>query len=104
MSSLFPSSSAPAPKVKISTGDLPGYVLPSQAPTKKQPWRAIREAGPVQSVTVALPDDLHYLIWAGSEKAVGQQKYAKVIVKLQDLLSGDFFTEYVKKGRLIQWC
>ncbi len=100
MSTLFPAPSGPVPKVIISAGQLPGYVAASHAPTKRAPWRTIHEVTYVNSVTVMLPVDLHRVIWNGVEKDVPRPKYAKVIMKLEDLLRGDFFTKYIKKGGL----
>ncbi|KAJ9606600.1 hypothetical protein H2200_008608 [Cladophialophora chaetospira] len=101
MSTLFPSSSDPVPKVIVTAGQLPGYVAASQAPSKRPPWRTIRETSYVNSVTVILPDDLHQAIWDGIDVDVSKPKYAKVIMKLEDVLQGDFFTEYIKKGDIL---
>ncbi|KIW67570.1 hypothetical protein PV04_06810 [Phialophora macrospora] len=101
MSTLFPSGSAPAPKVKISVGQLPGYVSFSQAPTKRPPWQIIREIPYGDSVTVTLPHDLHRIIWDSVEADISRPKYAKVIMKLEEVLKGEFFTEYIKKGNVL---
>jgi ribonuclease P/MRP protein subunit RPP40 len=98
MSPLFPLGSAPAPKVKISVGQLPGYVSFSQAPTKRPPWQTIREIPYGDSVTITLPDAMHRIIWDSVEADVSKPKYAKVIMKLEEVLKGEFFTEYIKKG------
>ena len=100
MSQLFPPGSAPAPKTTVSIGQLPGYVSTSQAPTRRAPWRSIREVSSSDSVTVVLPDELYTIIWDSVEADVSIPKYAKVIMKLEDVLKGDFFTEYIKKGGL----
>ncbi|EXJ58968.1 hypothetical protein A1O7_06399 [Cladophialophora yegresii CBS 114405] len=99
MSPLFPTGSAPAPKVNISVGELPGYVSSSQAPTKRPPWHTIREVSYGRSATIMLPDDLHRIIWDSVMADTSRPKYAKVIMKLEDVLKGDFFNEYIKKGR-----
>lgn len=46
-----------------------------------------------------LPEDLYELIWRKVEEEMRPLKYARVIMKLEDLLEGEFFTEYVKKGK-----
>lgn len=92
----------PDAKIFTSLGTLPSYVDRCQPPTKKQPWRAINEVGFVRSVEIVLPDELYEAIWAKVEeglKAVKAVKYAKVIMKLQDLLEGEFFNGYIKKGK-----
>jgi hypothetical protein len=101
MSPLFPLGSASAPKTTVSLGQLPGYVAPSQVPTKRAPWQSIREVSYGDSATVILPDDLYSIIWDSVEADVSIPKYAKVIMKLEEVLKGEFFTEYIKKGGLI---
>ena len=98
MSTLFPAVSGPVPKVNVCAGQLPGYVAASQAPTKRTPWRTIRQVTYGYSVTVILPDTLHRVIWDGVEADLSRPQYAKVIMKLEDVLRGEFFTEYIKKG------
>ena len=98
MSTLFPATSGLTPKVIIGAGQLPGYVAALQAPTKRPPWRTIRQVSYVDSVTVILPDDLYRTVWDGVETEMSRPKYAKVIMKLEDVLKGDFFTKYIKKG------
>lgn len=48
---------------------------------------------------MVLPEELYDLIWDKIEDESKKASYAKVILKLQDIISGTFFTEYVKKGR-----
>ncbi|EHY56108.1 hypothetical protein ABEF92_004807 [Exophiala dermatitidis] len=108
---LFPSEtlqSAPSPKIHFSTGSLPSYVSadPAQAPTKKAPWKQVRDVGFVRSVTVVVPGEMYRAIFPRDESGeIGVSKlrlrYAKVIMKLEDVLSGDFFTEYVKRGNIL---
>ncbi|OCT52000.1 ribonuclease P [Cladophialophora carrionii] len=101
MSPLFPIGSAPAPKVQISMGELPGYVSFSQAPTKRPPWHTIREVSYGSSATIMLPDDLHHLVWDSVTAEISRPKYAKVIMRLEEVLKGEFFTEYIKKGNVL---
>ncbi|ETI22059.1 hypothetical protein G647_06130 [Cladophialophora carrionii CBS 160.54] len=101
MSPLFATGSAPAPKVQISMGELPGYVSFSQAPTKRPPWHTIREVSYSSSATIMLPDDLHHLLWDSATAEISRPKYAKVIMRLEEVLKGEFFTEYIKKGNVL---
>lgn len=87
------------PKTRVHVGHLPPYIHPEQSPTKKSPWRAVGDAPFLKSVTVILPGDLYDLIWDKIEDETKKGSYAKVILKLQDVLSGTFFTEYIKKGK-----
>ena len=88
----------PDSKMFTTLGTLPSYIDRSQPPTKKLPWRAINEARFIKSVEIVLPEELYQLIWRKVEEELKVVKYAKVIMKLQDVLDGVFFTEYIKTG------
>lgn len=101
MSPLLFSKGSADPKLTISLGRLPGYVSSAQAPTKKAPWRTIREVGFCSSVSVALSDDAYEVLWDGVHASMPLPQYAKVTMKLENVLEGDFFNEYIKIGRLL---
>lgn len=48
---------------------------------------------------MVLPEQLRHLIWQNIEESIKSPKYIKVILKLQDLLEGEFFNEYIKLGK-----
>lgn len=98
MPSFLPKQPSPSPIFNITAGQLPAYVSASQAPTKKSPWRIIRDVEYNHSATAILPEELCRLIWQDVECAMMKVRYAKVIMKLEELLHGEFFTEYIKKG------
>ncbi|OQV04322.1 hypothetical protein CLAIMM_09225 isoform 4 [Cladophialophora immunda] len=100
MPPLFPQAPSSASKINVASGQLPSYVTASQAPTKKPPWRTIRQHEYDKYVAVILPDGLYHLIWEKVNASIGPVKYAKVIMKLEDVLNGEFFTVYVKTGVL----
>lgn len=83
----------------VSQGYLPPYIDPVQTPSKKSPWRQIKEMPFVQSVTLLMPDEMYELVWNKFDAKSKKVKYAKVIMKLQEVLEGEFFTEYIKKGQ-----
>jgi ribonucleases P/MRP protein subunit RPP40 len=89
----------PDSKIFTTLGTLPSFIDRSQPPTKKQPWRAINEIGFVRSIEIVLPDELYDMIRRKVEEELKPVKYARVIMKLEDLLDGEFFTEYIKKGK-----
>jgi ribonucleases P/MRP protein subunit RPP40 len=86
-------------KMHVSQGSLPPYIDPAQPPTKKSPWRQIKEMPFVHSVTLLMPDEFYELVWGKLDVESKTVKYSKVIMKLQEVLEGDFFTEYIKKGQ-----
>ena len=96
MSSLFNDRSSPA-KINLNLGSLPAYIS-TQAPTKRLPWRTIRESDCIHSTTAMLPDELYSLIWQTVENELPRMRYAKVIMKLEEILQGEFFNEYIKRG------
>jgi len=98
MPSLFQTLSSPPPKFNITSGPLPSYVSSSHAPSRKSPWRVIHDAGFIHSATVVIPDELYKLIWDRIQPETIKATYAKVIIKLEDVLDGDFFTQYIKRG------
>ncbi|KAJ9497919.1 hypothetical protein H2202_006522 [Exophiala xenobiotica] len=101
MPGVLPDPSGPSPKVNISSGPVPAYISASQAPTKKSPWRTIREVEYVQRATATLPEELYDIIWRDVDASTGGFNYAKVIMKLEDILQGDFFNEYIKRGNIL---
>ena len=89
----------PESKIFTTLGMLPGYIDRNQPPTKKPPWRVINDVSFVKSVEMVLPEELYEIMWTKVEQELKPVKYAKVIMKLEDVLDGDFFTEYIKKGK-----
>ena len=86
------------PKTNVYVEKLPAYIDPKQPPTKKSPWRTVNDVPFLQSVNVVLPEELYNVIWNKIGEESKKARYAKVIMKLQDMLDGAFFTEYIKKG------
>jgi ribonucleases P/MRP protein subunit RPP40 len=95
----FDSAGRRESKTRVHVGYLPPYIHSEQPPTKKSPWRTVSDAPFLKIVNMILPEELYDLIWDKIEGESKKASYAKVILKLQDIISGTFFTEYVKKGR-----
>jgi ribonuclease P/MRP protein subunit RPP40 len=91
-------ASSNAAKINLNLGNLPTHISSTQAPTKRLPWRTIRASDCIHSATVMLPDELYGLIWGAVESSMPKIRYAKVILKLEQLLQGEFFNEYIKRG------
>jgi ribonucleases P/MRP protein subunit RPP40 len=94
----FDSAGRREPKTYVHVGHLPASVHPEHSPTKRSPWRMVSNAPFLKSVNLILPKDLYAIIWDKIEDETKKACYTKVILKLQDLLDGAFFTEYIKKG------
>ncbi|KEF51155.1 uncharacterized protein A1O9_12769 [Exophiala aquamarina CBS 119918] len=97
MSYLSNGSSSPT-KINLNLGSLPTYISSTQAPTKRLPWRIMRNSDCIYSATLLLPDELYGLIWQAVESDVPKIRYAKVVMKLEELLDGEFLNEYIKRG------
>lgn len=92
-------------KCQITCGTLPGFIDPLQPPQKSAPFNAVWALKWCHSVDVLLPAELRDVIKQTEARQIAlkrlseqSHKYAKVIMKLGEVLEGDFFTEYVKKG------
>ncbi|KAI1616413.1 ribonuclease P [Exophiala viscosa] len=101
MPAVFPAPGGPSPKINISSGVLPPYITPTQAPTRKSPWGTIRDVGFVQTADMALPEELYDILWRHIEASTPPVAYAKVIMKLEDVLQGGFFNQYIKQGNIM---
>ena len=99
----FDTGGRPEPKTHIHVGHLPDYIDPKQPPTKKSPWKAINDAPFLHSVNMILPAELYDTIWEKLESETKKVRYAKVFMRLEDVLGKEFFTEYIKKGRTLPW-
>lgn len=94
----FESAGRLDPKIHVHSGSLPAFIDPKQPPNKKGPWRTFNDAPFLQTVNLLLPEELYTLIWDRIELEMKSVRYSKVIMKLQNVLEGNFFTEYIKKG------
>ncbi|KAK6381650.1 hypothetical protein LTS17_004709 [Exophiala oligosperma] len=101
MPGILPEPEGPSPKVYVTSGSLPPYISPSEAPAKRAPWRTVRNVEFVQTVTATLPEELYDVIWREVDDSIANAEYAKVIMKLEDVLQGDFFNEYIKIGNIL---
>lgn len=94
-------------KCQISYGQLPTFIDPKQPPQRRKPFDALWALKWCHTVDVLLPVELRDVIQQaeGRQNELGRletrnERFAKVIMKLGEVLEGDFFTEYVKKGDL----
>ncbi|KAF4344112.1 ribonuclease P MRP subunit POP1 [Fusarium beomiforme] len=100
---MFPAS-APSiyqsPKCFVTYGTMCHLDI-KQAPRKAKPWTAVMSLDFIHKVDLILPSEVYD---AASEKLGGVQKSpncSKVVMSLGDILQGDFFTEYIKKGDIM---
>ncbi|KAF9767692.1 hypothetical protein IL306_015116 [Fusarium sp. DS 682] len=78
-----------------------GHLDTKQAPRKGKPWTAVMSLDFIHKVDLILPSEAYD---AASEQLGNTQnspRYSKVVMSLGDILQGDFFTEYIKKGDIM---
>jgi len=92
-------------KCQITSSALPTFVDPYQPPQKPAPFNALRALKWCHTIDVLLPAELRDIIQQTEARELElsrlekqNDRYAKVIMKLGEVLEGDFFNEYVKKG------
>jgi len=95
-------------KCQITSSALPTFVDPYQPPQKPAPFNALRALKWCHTIDVLLPAELRDIIQQTEARELElsrlekqNDRYAKVIMKLGEVLEGDFFSEYVKKGLVL---
>ncbi|KAK5110387.1 hypothetical protein LTR62_006095 [Meristemomyces frigidus] len=81
------SSDGPKPKCYLTHANLPTYIDREQPPYQK--LELIIRKSNLENLTSVL------------SQITGQLNYARVYMKLSDILSGDFFNTYIKKGNIL---
>jgi ribonucleases P/MRP protein subunit RPP40 len=109
----------PSSKIQLTHSLLPGYIDPNNVSTKKRPFSTFNAqpfshtvrvhdcwtglfANEMQ-VDLILPGEIFDLVHQHLEEndTVLKSQYARVYMKLGEILTGDFFTEYVKEGNIM---
>ncbi|OBT72425.1 hypothetical protein VF21_08203 [Pseudogymnoascus sp. 05NY08] len=75
-----------------------GHLDPAQPPVKRKPYSTILA---VPFAELILPQELYESIQSDMDSKFSVPTYSRVILPLAELLSGDFFTEYIKKGNVL---
>ncbi|KAF1956239.1 hypothetical protein CC80DRAFT_413497 [Byssothecium circinans] len=93
----------PDTKIYFSHSVLPGYIDPQNVSTKKKPFSTFNAQLFSHTLDLILPEEIYELVRAQLEREDGVARgvYARVFLKLSEILEGDFFEEYVKKGNIM---
>ncbi|KFX92065.1 hypothetical protein V490_05585 [Pseudogymnoascus sp. VKM F-3557] len=75
-----------------------GHLDPTQPPVKRKPYSAILA---VPFAELILPKELYESIQSDMDSKFSVPAYSRVILPLAELVSGDFFTEYIRKGNVL---
>lgn len=95
-------------KCQTTVTHLPSHIDASQPPQKRKPFDALWALNWCHTVDVLLPAELRDVIARTEARQIelgrlksSNDKYAKVIMKLGDVLEGSFFNEYIKRGEVV---
>ncbi|KAM0268662.1 hypothetical protein ACHAPA_004906 [Fusarium lateritium] len=100
---MFPAA-APSiyqsPKCFVTYGTM-GHVDTNQAPRKGKPWSSVMSLDFVHKVDLILPTEAYDAVNEHIANTQKPPRYSKVVISLGDIVQGDFFTEYIKKGDIM---
>ncbi|KAE9979322.1 hypothetical protein EG328_000967 [Venturia inaequalis] len=94
-------SERPKPKCLFTHCKLPDYVDGHRPPTKREPFAAINAHSPVHTLDLLLPEELYSIIKQKLEDESKILRYARIYFSLLDIVSGDFFNQYIKAGNVL---
>ncbi|KAF2496037.1 hypothetical protein BU16DRAFT_364718 [Lophium mytilinum] len=97
----FPNDKAPDSKCYFTHSLLPSYIEPTLPPTKKKPFSIFLTQPFTHTLDLVLPEEIYELCRQELDGDAGTLRYARVNMTLLEVLSKDFFTEYIKKGNIM---
>ncbi|WZH43440.1 ribonuclease P 40kDa subunit [Fusarium acuminatum] len=99
---MFPAA-APSiyqsPKCLVTCGSM-GHVDTNQAPRKGKPWSSVMSLDFIHKVDLILPTEAYDAVNEHLANTQKPPRYSRVVMSLGDIVQGDFFTEYIRKGVL----
>ncbi|KAK0745002.1 ribonuclease P 40kDa subunit-domain-containing protein [Apiosordaria backusii] len=78
-----------------------GHVDPKQPPSKGKPWTTFAGQDFVYSADLILPEEVFKAVQAKLLEDEAIPEYKRVVMSLHDILSGDFFSNYIKAGSIL---
>ncbi|KAK0715907.1 ribonuclease P 40kDa subunit-domain-containing protein [Lasiosphaeris hirsuta] len=94
----FPAPSVyQASKCFVTCGVM-GHLEPKQPPTKGKPWATLTSQDFIHRADLILPQEAFEAVNVALLRAKPAPEFKKVTMSLQDILTGVFFAEYIKKG------
>ncbi|TVY52871.1 Ribonuclease P protein subunit p40 [Lachnellula cervina] len=93
----FPEGTKNDPKCYVTHGVM-GHLDPKQPPVKRKPFAAMLKYDFVQKVELILPEEIYEIMKEVLDQ-LPKPVYSRVILPLKALLEGEFFNEYIKKGK-----
>ncbi|KAK1074727.1 hypothetical protein LTR12_008899 [Friedmanniomyces endolithicus] len=92
------SHSGPKPKCYLTHAVLSNFIDYDLPPTKKRPFTTIAAQVTSHTVDVLLPQSNLSKLQDELGEGKGTFQYARVHMKLSDIIEGDFFNHYIKAG------
>ncbi|KAI6768200.1 hypothetical protein HG530_006209 [Fusarium avenaceum] len=86
-----------SPKCLVTYGSM-GHVDTKQAPRKGKPWSSVVSLDFVHKVDLILPTEAYDAVREQLANTQKPPRYSRVVMSLGDIVQGDFFTEYIRKG------
>ncbi|AEO55070.1 hypothetical protein MYCTH_2298476 [Thermothelomyces thermophilus ATCC 42464] len=77
------------------------HLDPNQPPSKTQPWATLASQDFVHRADLIIPHDMLESVRGRLIEGRTGPEFKRVVLSLRDILSGDFFTEYIKKGDVL---
>ncbi|KAH8649943.1 ribonuclease P 40kDa subunit-domain-containing protein [Xylariales sp. PMI_506] len=96
----FPTSDAYDSSKCFFTYGTMSHPDPKQLPTKGKPWSTLLSQDFIHKVDLIVPQDAFEKLRMKLAQDAYSPGYSRVIMKLGDILDGEFFTQYVKVGNV----
>ncbi|KAK4226670.1 ribonuclease P 40kDa subunit-domain-containing protein [Podospora fimiseda] len=87
------------PKCFVAHGIMP-HLDPNQPPSKGKLWATFLGQDFISRVDLIIPQDVFELVQAKLLQDEAIPKFTRIVMSLQDVLSADFLTKYVKEGNV----
>ncbi|PSK40320.1 hypothetical protein B9Z65_23 [Elsinoe australis] len=88
----------PSPKCYFTHVQLPRVIDDKQPPTKKKPFSCILQSAFNHTVDLLVFKEAVKTFTDRLHATCGQERYARIHLKLKDVIESDFFNEYIKTG------
>ncbi|KAL2267078.1 hypothetical protein VTJ83DRAFT_4355 [Remersonia thermophila] len=89
-----------ASKCYVTWGAMP-HLDPKQVPSKSKPWASLAAQDFVHRVDLVMPQEVFELVQEKLLRDKPAPTFSRVVMSLHDILTGDFFTEYIKNGNIL---
>lgn len=103
MLDIHRTDTAPDTKFYFSHSVLPSYIDPHNVSTKKKPFSAFNKQQFSHSLDLILPEEMYELVQHQLQQVDGlaESQYAKVHMKLGEILEAEFLDGYIKQGSIM---